>query len=170
MSRGPKTKSSVCAAIMYVWKQTRKNDSNWLIAISVPSWQCKQLQWLHIWFCPPALGKWWRDNNGDKNIYFSGWLSTIVTWVLSGTCPVLALAPPSSSQSSFLSVLARSEKRKVRGCSRILSFHWGTKSLPTPNYNGDKYYWATHVYRDCRIVDNDWSGGSSSRFSACKKD
>ena len=34
----------------------------------------------------------------------------------SGTCPLLALlhSPPSSSQSSYLSVLARSEKRRVR--------------------------------------------------------
>ena len=31
-------------------------------------------------------------------------------------------------------------------------------------------YWATRLHRDCRIFDNDWSGGSTSRFSACKKD
>ena len=92
-----------------------------------------------------AGGKWWRDNNGDKNIYFSGSLSTIVTWVLSGTCPLLALAPPFSSL-----VLSPPPSQCLPGLKRE---GWGdaaeeypsteaetsTRSLPqkTGNYNGD---------------------------------
>ena len=43
----------VCVCV----EANHKDCSNWLIEPSVQSWQWKQLQWLHIWFCPLALGR-----------------------------------------------------------------------------------------------------------------